>query len=196
MLLDALENPLPELKKIIRQQRLGNGGPKAPIGGKEIKRKGAPLFKHPLNPRVEAVDDEKPKDLFFQQGSNTSQQIKKEPGDLASFADMSIFERSTDLTRSNSVAKRELEPGVPRLVTVKRVVDTLTDAHRSSFSGFFFPMGSWTWWPSYLSTYRRGWLAEARNLSNEGKTRQKTRQKMQNAQQNEEDQGAETRGSS
>lgn len=102
MLLDALEDPLPELKKIIRQQRLGKGGPKAPIGSKKIKRKGTPLFKHPLSPRVEEVDDEEPEDLFVQQGSSTSRQIKKEPGDLASFADMSVFERSTDPTRSDS----------------------------------------------------------------------------------------------
>ena len=105
MRLYALEDPLPELKKSIRQQRLGRGGPKAPTGSddvEKIKRKGTPLFKYPPSPRVEAVDDEEPEDLFVRQESGSSQKIKKEPGDLASFADMGVCERSTDLTRSDS----------------------------------------------------------------------------------------------
>ena len=102
MRLYSLEDPLPELKKTMREQRLGKGEPKAATGSDKIKRKGTPLFKNPPNPRVEEVDDEEPEDLFVQQGSSTGQRIKKEPGDLASFADMSVFERSTDLTRSDS----------------------------------------------------------------------------------------------
>ena len=102
MRLYALEDPLPELKNIIRQQRLGKAEPKARTGSDKAKRKGTPLFKNPPSPRVEQVDDEEPDDLCVQQGSSTGQRIKKEPGDLASFADMSVFERSIDLTRSDS----------------------------------------------------------------------------------------------
>ncbi len=105
MRLYALEDPLPELKKTIRQQRLGKGGPKAPTGSddiEKIKRKGTSLFKYPPSPRVEAVDDEEPEDLFVRQESSTGHRIKKEPGDLASFADTGVRERSTDLTRSDS----------------------------------------------------------------------------------------------
>ena len=105
MRLYALEDPLPELKKSIRQHRLGRGAPKAATGSddvEKIKRKGTPLFKYPPGPRVEEVDDEEPEDLFVQQGSSTGHRIKKEPDDLASFADMGVCERSTDLTRSDS----------------------------------------------------------------------------------------------
>ena len=102
MRLYPLEDPLPELKKTMREQRLGKGEPKAATGSDKIKRKGTPLFKNPPSPRGEEVDDEEPEDLFAQQGTSTGQRIKQEPGDLAAFADMSVFERSTDLTRSDS----------------------------------------------------------------------------------------------
>ena len=102
MRLYPLEDPLPELKKTMREQRLGKGEPKAATGSDKIKRKGTPLVKNPPGPRVEETDDEEPEDLFVQQGSSTSQRIKKEPGDLAAFADMRVFERSTDSTRSDT----------------------------------------------------------------------------------------------
>ena len=102
MHLYPLEDPLPELKKTMREQRLGKGEPKAATGSDKPKRKGTSMFKNPPSPHVEEVDDEEPEDLFVQQASSTGQRIKKEPGDLAAFADMSVFERSTDTTRSDS----------------------------------------------------------------------------------------------
>ena len=119
MRLYELEDPLPELKRVIRQDRLEKAKPKSSAmsdGVEKLKRKGTPLFKDPPFPRVppplprvlppfprvEDVDDEEPGDLIIQQGGIIRQPIKKEPGDSASFADMSVIERSTDLTRSDS----------------------------------------------------------------------------------------------
>lgn len=113
MRLYEFEDPLPELKRIIRQDRLEKAKPKSSAmsdGVEKLKRKGTPLFKCPPLPRVlpplprvEDVDDEEPGDLVIQQGGRIRQpKIKKEPSDSASFADMSVFERSTDLTRSDS----------------------------------------------------------------------------------------------
>ena len=107
MRLYALEDPLPELKKTIRQRRLERSKlkPKAPTGIDDVgsvKRKGTPLFKYPPSPRVEEVDDEEPEDLFVRQESSIGHRIKKEPSDLASFANMDVDELSTDLTRSDS----------------------------------------------------------------------------------------------
>ena len=105
MRLYELEDPLPELKRIIRQDRLEKAKPKSSTmsdGVGKLKRKGTPLCKYPPSPLVEEVDDEEPEDLFVRQGGGTGQRIKREPSDLASFADMSVFERSTNLTRSDS----------------------------------------------------------------------------------------------
>ncbi len=105
MHLYALEDRLPELKKAIRQQRLGKGGPRAPTSSddiEKIKRKGTPLTKYPPGYSMEEADDEEPDDLFVRQESSTGYRIKKEPSDLASFADMGACERSTDLTGSDS----------------------------------------------------------------------------------------------
>ena len=101
----ALEDPLPELKKTIRKQRLGRGGSKAPTGSddnEKIKRKGTPLFKYPPGYSTEEVDDEEPDDLFIRRESSTGHRIKKEPSESAAFADMGACERFTDLTGSDS----------------------------------------------------------------------------------------------
>ena len=101
----AFEDPLPELKKAIHQQKLDRLEQKVPTGSDDVvkpKRKGTSSSKYPPSPRVEEVDDEEPEDLFVRQESSTGHRIKKEPVDLASFADMGVWERSTDLTGSDS----------------------------------------------------------------------------------------------
>ena len=103
MRLYAMEDPLPELKKAIHKQRLERGHPKVPIGSDGIannKRKGSPLTKYPCS--MEQSDDEEPEACGFQRESSTGHKIKKEPRESGFFADMNVFEGSTDLTGSDS----------------------------------------------------------------------------------------------
>ena len=99
----ALDDPLPDVKKAVRQLRRERGHPKGFIGSDDIaniKRKGIPLSK--CSQSMEECDDEEPEAWFVGQGSSTGQTIKKEADESSLVIDMNAGDGFTDTRTSTS----------------------------------------------------------------------------------------------